>query len=48
VDSGYVDPVCKPPDAACEQAGPARERALRVKYDEYLPLGLVPAIVHVT
>ncbi len=24
VDSGYVDPVCKPPDAACEQAGPAR------------------------
>ena len=30
------------------QAGPARERALRVKYNEYLPLGLVPAIVHVT
>lgn len=30
------------------QAVPARERALRVKYNEYLPLGLVPAIVHVT
>ncbi|HET9080121.1 MAG TPA: hypothetical protein VFO01_06355 [Trebonia sp.] len=28
--------------------GPARERALRIKYNEYLPLGLVPAIVHVT
>jgi hypothetical protein len=30
------------------QGGPSRERALRVKYNEYLPLGLVPAIVHVT
>ncbi|MGH3250349.1 MAG: hypothetical protein ACRDOI_29670 [Trebonia sp.] len=30
------------------QGGPARERALRVKYNEYLPLGLVPAIVHIT
>jgi len=30
------------------QGGPAKERALRVKYNEYLPLGLVPAIVHVT
>jgi hypothetical protein len=30
------------------QAWPAKERALRVKYNEYLPLGLVPAIVHVT
>ena len=30
------------------QGGPARERALRIKYNEYLPLGLVPAIVHVT
>jgi DNA-binding HxlR family transcriptional regulator len=28
VDSGYVDPVCKPPDAACEQAGPAREPSM--------------------
>ena len=30
------------------QGGPGKERALRVKYNEYLPLGLVPAIVHVT
>jgi hypothetical protein len=30
------------------QGGPARERALRVKYNEYLPFGLVPVIVHVT
>jgi len=30
------------------QGGPAKERALRVKYNEYLPLGLVPTIVHVT
>ena len=30
------------------QGGPAKGRALRVKYNEYLPLGLVPAIVHVT
>lgn len=30
------------------QAVPVKERALRVKYNEYLPLGLVPAIVHVT
>ena len=37
-----------PLGAFADQAGPARERALRVKYNEYLPLGLVPAIVHVT
>ena len=30
------------------QGGPGRERALRVKYNEYLPFGLVPVIVHVT
>ena len=30
------------------QAVPAKERALRVKYNEYLPFGLVPTIVHVT
>ena len=34
--------------AFCAQGGPSTERALRVKYNEYLPLGLVPAIVHVT
>ncbi len=37
-----------PLGAFTTQPGPARERALRVKYNEYLPLGLVPAIVHVT
>ena len=36
------------PGAFPAQDGPARERALRVKYNEYLPVGLVPAIVHVT
>jgi hypothetical protein len=30
------------------QAVPVKERALRVEYDEYLPLGVVPVIVHVT
>jgi hypothetical protein len=30
------------------QIVPVKERALRVKYNEYLPLGLVPVIVHVT
>ena len=30
------------------QVVPAKDRALRVKYNEYLPFGLVPAIVHVT
>ena len=30
------------------QIVPVKERALRIKYDEYLPLGLVPVIVHVT
>jgi hypothetical protein len=31
-----------------DQVVPVKERALRVKYGEYLPLGLVPVIVHVT
>jgi hypothetical protein len=30
------------------QGGPGRERALRLKYNEYLPFGLVPVIVHAT
>jgi hypothetical protein len=30
------------------QIVPVKEHALRVKYSEYLPLGLVPVIVHVT
>jgi hypothetical protein len=30
------------------QTVPFREHALRVKYSEYLPVGLVPVIVHVT
>jgi hypothetical protein len=30
------------------QIVPVKERALRVKYNEYLPFGLVPVIVHVT
>lgn len=30
------------------QIVPVKERALRAKYDEYLPLGLMPVIVHVT
>lgn len=30
------------------QIVPVKERALRIKYNEYLPLGLVPVIVHVT
>lgn len=37
-----------PLGAFSAQAGAARERALRVKYNEYLPFGLVPAFVHVT
>jgi hypothetical protein len=36
------------PGAFPAQGGPANERALRVKYNEYLPFGLVPVIVHVT
>ena len=30
------------------QIVPVKEHALRVKYNEYLPVGLVPVIVHVT
>jgi hypothetical protein len=30
------------------QIVPVKEHALRIKYSEYLPLGLVPVIVHVT
>lgn len=30
------------------QIVPVKERALRIKYNEYLPVGLVPVIVHVT
>jgi DNA-binding HxlR family transcriptional regulator len=28
VDSGYVDPVCEPPESACEPAEPAREPSM--------------------
>ena len=30
------------------QTVPIKEHALRLKYSEYLPVGLTPVIVHVT
>ena len=34
--------------AYCSGLAPIKENGLRVKYDEYMPLGLTPVIVHVT
>jgi len=27
---------------------PIRERSLRIKYEEFMPIGLVPVFIHVT
>jgi hypothetical protein len=34
--------------AYCGSLAPIKERGLLIKYDEYMPLGLTPVIVHVT
>jgi hypothetical protein len=34
--------------AFCSLLNPVRERGLLLKYDQYLPVGLTPVLIHVT
>jgi len=34
--------------AFSREKSPIKERSLLIKYDEYMPIGLVPIIIHVT
>jgi len=34
--------------AFAREKNPIKERSLKIKYDEYMPIGLVPIIIHVT